>query len=75
MFLRVPDIIKYKLSKLNLSLLKDSSKLPEVLHELLIPTGTIRTRNTRKKQQVYRKREKNIWNSYPEYLSATETHS
>ena len=39
--LKVPDIIEYKLSKLIHSLLKDSHRLPEVLHKLIIPTESI----------------------------------
>ena len=86
--LKVPDIIEYKLSKLIHSLLKDSPRLPEVLHKLIIPTERIHTRNTRNKHQVYSKREKKPigkrqlkchpsqnWNNYPEYLRTTETHS
>ena len=57
--LKVPDIIEYKLSKLIHSLLKDSPKLSEVLHKLIIPSESIHTRNTRNTHQVYSKREKN----------------
>ena len=56
--LKVPDVIEYKLSKLIHSLLKDFSRLPEVLHKLIIPTKSIHTRKTRNKHQGYSKRER-----------------
>ena len=57
--LKVPDIIiECKLSKLTHSLLKDSPRLPEVLHKLIIPTESINTRNTKYKNQIYNMREK-----------------
>ena len=82
--LKFNEVIEYKLSKIICTLLKDTSRLPEVLHNLIIPTDMTHNRNTRHKHQIYSIREKKpigkrqlkcqpsqTWNN----LRGTKTHS